>query len=58
MVFRLDDDGWQWRLDGIVNTTIPEADSWSCRMALVPVYVYAIVWLMAYILAGLVLFVV
>ncbi|OTA01653.1 hypothetical protein A9Z42_0019680 [Trichoderma parareesei] len=22
VVFRLDDDGWQWRLDGIVNTTI------------------------------------
>ncbi|TFB07122.1 hypothetical protein CCMA1212_000540 [Trichoderma ghanense] len=29
VVFRLDDDGWQWRLDGIVNTTISETDSWS-----------------------------
>ncbi|PTB69077.1 hypothetical protein BBK36DRAFT_1157318 [Trichoderma citrinoviride] len=27
VVFRLDDDGWQWRLDGIVNTTISETDS-------------------------------
>jgi hypothetical protein len=29
VVFRLDDDGWRWRLDGIVNTTISETDSSS-----------------------------
>ncbi|KAL6875162.1 hypothetical protein J3F83DRAFT_548282 [Trichoderma novae-zelandiae] len=27
LVFRLDDDGWQWRLDGIVNTTMSETDA-------------------------------
>lgn len=27
VVFRLDADGWQWKVDGIVNTTIPETDS-------------------------------
>lgn len=27
VVFRLDADGWQWKVDGIVNMTISETDS-------------------------------